>query len=210
LTRILTLPETYRIQLQSLLEHLINIDKENYKINHRESYIFTNPIQNEDDYSVSKLGKDSSNEEPLINNEYKLVENVSIDSCLRPETSIELRRTANSQQKYLLDFVQSYLDELLKFSRRPSEILQPKAFHIVVNGLAGSGKSYVIAIIEKMLSEYCVAESATVSRPRRNYGLLKMAHTGKAALNIHGSTIHSALEIVKIYTRYCCSRPSLF
>ncbi len=57
LTRILTLPEIYRIQMQNLLEYLINIDKENYKINHRESYIFTNPIESEDDYTVSKLGK---------------------------------------------------------------------------------------------------------------------------------------------------------
>ncbi|CAF4011805.1 unnamed protein product [Adineta steineri] len=86
----------------------------------------------------------------------------------------------------------------MQHSRRPSYVAKPKPFHIVVNGLAGSGKSYVISIIEKMIQEYCISESATVSRPRKNLGLLKMAHTGKAALNIHGSTIHSALEIVNI------------
>jgi hypothetical protein len=92
-----------------------------------------------------------------------------------------------------------FLDHLLKHSRRPIQIKKPKPFHIVVNGLAGSGKSYVISVIEKMLNEYCTAESAGVSRPHKNCGLIIMAHTGKAALNIHGSTIHSALEIVIIY-----------
>ncbi|CAF1420076.1 unnamed protein product [Rotaria sordida] len=46
-----------------------------------------------------------------------------------------------------------------------------------------------------MLHEYCITESAGVSHPRKNFGLLKMAHRGKAALKLHGSTIHSALEI---------------
>ncbi|CAF5000416.1 unnamed protein product [Rotaria sp. Silwood1] len=76
---------------------------------------------------------------------------------------------------------------------RSQKISKPLPFHIVVNGLAGSGKSYVISIIEQMLIEFCISESATRNRPRRLKGLLKMAHTGKAALNIHGWTIHTAL-----------------
>ncbi len=70
-------------------------------------------------------------------------------------------------------------------------------FHIVVNGLAGSGKSYVISIIEQMLTDFCISESAIRNRPRRRKGLLKMAHTGKAPLNILGWTIHTALGMVK-------------
>ncbi|CAF2041804.1 unnamed protein product [Rotaria magnacalcarata] len=77
--------------------------------------------------------------------------------------------------------------------KRIQHILKPLPFHIIVNGLAGSGKSYVISIIEQMLTDFCISESAVRNRPRRKKGLLKMAHTGKAALNILGWTIHTAL-----------------
>ena len=197
-TRILTLPQTYRIQLEHLLDHLISIDKENYKINHRESYIFTTPLDDEDDTN-SKLSRDINVKDSLINNEDELFKTVDLNTSLEFPASKALRSTANPQQEYLLGFIQTYLNHLMQHSRRPTHVSKPKPFNIVVNGLAGSGKSYVISIIEKMLNEYCLAESAGVSRPRKNFGLLKMAHTGKAALNIHGSTIHSALEIVNIY-----------
>lgn len=173
----------------------MNIDKDNYKINYRESYIFTNPIENEDDVNF-KLRQESLIDQLEYNSEQKLLKNENIDIGIQSEMLTSLRSTANFQQKYLLDFIQTYFDHLLKYYRRPTHVAQPKPFHIVVNGLAGSGKSYAITIIEKMLNEFCIAESATLSHPRKNFGLLKMAHTGKAALNIHGFTIHSALDIV--------------
>jgi hypothetical protein len=77
--------------------------------------------------------------------------------------------------------------------------LKPLPFHIIVNGLAGSGKSYAISIIEQMLTDFCISESAIRNRARRRKGLLKMAHTGKAALNILGWTIHTALGMVKFF-----------
>jgi hypothetical protein len=77
-TRLLTVPQTYRIQLQNLLDHLLTIDKGRYKINHRESYIFTNPMKNEDD-TTSKLSRDVNHQQPLINNEGELFKNVDID-----------------------------------------------------------------------------------------------------------------------------------
>jgi hypothetical protein len=196
-SRILTLPQTYRLQLKNLLDHLITINEDNYKINFRESYIFTNPTEIEDDNNVAKLKENDSIEHSLFNNDETLLKNDNIESTLGGQTVADLRKTANPQQKYLLEFLQNYFDHLLKHSRRPSHVTKPNPFHIVVNGLAGSGKSYVISIIEKMLQEYCITESAGVSHARKNCGLLKMAHTGKAALNIRGSTIHSALEIVK-------------
>ncbi|CAF2074872.1 unnamed protein product [Rotaria magnacalcarata] len=44
-----------------------------------------------------------------------------------------------------------------------------------------------------MLTDFCISESAVRNRQRRKKGLLKMAHIGKAALNILGWTIHTAL-----------------
>ncbi|CAF3435365.1 unnamed protein product, partial [Rotaria socialis] len=193
-SRILRLPESYRIQLKNLLNHLINIEKENYIINHRESYIFTNAIQKTDDLILKSSGS-SNFEESFMNSEHNAINNINSNTCLASASLTDMQNKANPQQKYLLDFIQTYYDYLLQNSRRPNSVQKPRPFQIVVNGLAGSGKSYVIFIIEKMLQEYCISESATVSRPRKNFGLLKMAHTGKAALNICGSTIHSALEI---------------
>ena len=194
---LLKLPDAYRIQLQNLLEHLVGINNHSFKINYRESYIFTNPEEIENDNIISKRENDVKFQQLLNSNSIQFCPD--IDSSRQCEISTDLRNTANPQQKYLLDFIENYLHYLLNHSRRPSEVAKPKPFHIVVNGLAGSGKSYVINIIEKMLREYCIAETASVSRPRKNCGLLKMAHTGKAALNIRVSTIHSALEIVYLH-----------
>ena len=113
--------------------------------------------------------------------------------------------SANVQQRLLVQFLRQYLHALLQYEEnqhRTNCASKPLPFHIVVNGLAGSGKSYVISIIEQMLTDYCISESAIRNRPRRRKGLLKMAHTGKAALNISGWTIHTALGMVRIISRF--------
>lgn len=178
------------------MEHLVSLDRKEYQINYRESYIFTSPTDIEDENNTSALRQHQSGDRALSDNIDQSLDDSHMDISTELDTLNDLKETANTQQKYLIDFVQDYLDHLLKHSRRPHQTSKPKPFHIVVNGLAGSGKSYVISIIEKMLQNYCISESTTVSRARKNFGLLKVAHTGKAALNIHGSTIHSALEIV--------------
>ena len=53
-----------------------------------------------------------------------------------------------------------------------------------------------------MLTDFCITESAMRNRPRKRKGLLKMAHTGKAALNILGYTIHTALGMVRILLQW--------
>ncbi|CAF4026002.1 unnamed protein product [Rotaria sordida] len=147
------------------------------------------------DNTISKSSTDNNLIQSLITTDDNSFTNIDTNISISSQALADLKNTANHQQKYLLDFVQTYLDHLLMYSRRPTHVKKPKPFHVVVNGLAGSGKSYVISIIEKMLHEYCITESAGVSHPRKNFGLLKMAHRGKAALKLHGSTIHSALEI---------------
>ncbi|CAF4414960.1 unnamed protein product, partial [Adineta steineri] len=138
--RILTLPESYRIQLSNLLHHLLHIDKENYIINYRESFIFTNAIENDDDDNdvLFKTRSDKNDKDSLVNNEHQLFRNIDINTRAEFETTTHLRNTANPQQKYLLDFLQEYFNHLMQHSRRPSYVVKPKPFHIVVNGLAGS------------------------------------------------------------------------
>ncbi|CAF3924025.1 unnamed protein product [Rotaria sp. Silwood1] len=129
-------------------------DQENYKINHRESYIFTSPTDIENDDTNLYLLSNISQKQSLTTNEEALFKNINDNAPISSQPLNELRNTANHQQKYLVDFIQLYLDHLLKHSRRPIRVAKPKPFHIVVNGLDGSDKSYVISIIEKMLSEY--------------------------------------------------------
>ncbi|CAF1338468.1 unnamed protein product [Rotaria sp. Silwood1] len=142
--RIAILPSTYRIHLQNLLNRLVSVDQENYKINHRESYIFTSPTDIENDDTNLYLLSNISQKQSLTTNEEALFKNINDNAPISSQPLNELRNTANHQQKYLVDFIQLYLDHLLKHSRRPIRVAKPKPFHIVVNGLDGSDKSYKI------------------------------------------------------------------
>ncbi|CAF4252301.1 unnamed protein product, partial [Adineta steineri] len=202
----------YKVQMLNALEHLCDLNSHDFIIKPRTSFIFTgeddedieneinenNNITNdkinikcEPDLNVNTESEciDENDEEHLSQNEH-----VGINSAsTRTE---ELLKLANEQQRFLTNFFRQYLAAIMRFEerrRRFKHSSKPLPFHIVVNGLAGSGKSYVISIIEEMLSDFCISESAIRNRPRRRKGLLKLAHTGKAALNILGWTIHSAL-----------------
>eukprot|EP00116_Pleurobrachia_bachei_P000239 sb/3460501/ len=59
---------------------------------------------------------------------------------------------------------------------------------LFISGFGGTGKSYLIAA----LSGYCYVQREV---HKRDTGLLLMAPTGVAALNIFGVTIHAALDI---------------
>ena len=51
--------------------------------------------------------------------------------------------------------------------------------HLLIKGIAGSGKSYVIDAIRNLLKEKCQV----------------LACTGKASYNINGITLHSFLKL---------------
>ncbi|CAF3091232.1 unnamed protein product [Rotaria sp. Silwood2] len=220
LQRFSTLPGAYKIQMINAVEHLCDLNAHDFVIKPRTSFIFTtedeeevddetsNNIQQMNDSSITKNNKasckrafseniDEDDQEHLNPNEDMTI------NCPSSRTE-ELLLSANTQQLFLANFFRQYLAALMRYEEsryRSQKISKPLPFHIVVNGLAGSGKSYVISIIEQMLIDFCISESATRNRPRRLKGLLKMAHTCKAALNIHGWTIHTALGmlIVKLF-----------
>ncbi|CAF1168506.1 unnamed protein product [Rotaria sp. Silwood1] len=212
LQRFSTLPGAYKIQMINAIEHLCDLNAHDFVIKPRTSFIFTtedeedvddetsNNIQQMNDSNITKSNKDSCKRafsESIDEDDQEHVnpnEDMTIN-CPSSRTE-ELLLSANTQQLFLANFFRQYLAALMRYEEsryRSQKISKPLPFHIVVNGLAGSGKSYVISIIEQMLIDFCISESATRNRPRRQKGLLKMAHTGKAALNIHGWTIHTAL-----------------
>ncbi|GFU07084.1 ATP-dependent DNA helicase [Trichonephila clavipes] len=66
-----------------------------------------------------------------------------------------------------------------------------KRLHWMIQGAAGTGKSFLINIIEKTLIRMFEKPDQDPSQPT----VLKLAPTGKAASNIKGETLHQALGI---------------
>jgi ATP-dependent DNA helicase PIF1 len=64
----------------------------------------------------------------------------------------------------------------------------PPPLRINIDGTAGTGKSYLIAAITKVLND--VASSYNLASP-----VLRMAPSGIAAFNISGQTLHTALDV---------------
>ncbi|CAF1425719.1 unnamed protein product [Adineta steineri] len=207
-----TLPGAYKVQMLNALEHLCDLNAHDFAIKPKTSFIFTGDDEDDIEDNINEDNKKISNNNTSnykidsnqnVINEYINDEDeehthskndIQINSpSIRTE---ELLTSANTQQRFLAKFFRQYLLAIMRCEEnrlRLKHASKPLPFHIVVNGLAGSGKSYVISIIEQMLTDFCISESAIRNRPRRRKGLLKMAHTGKAALNILGWTIHTAL-----------------
>jgi hypothetical protein len=214
------LPGAYKVQLLNALDHLCDLNAHDFIIKPRTSFIFTT----EDEVEDEEENKNDDLKE--INNTVDSNKNTSceddrekghqcvhldrdIETVLPATRTEELLASANVQQRFLVNFFKQYLAAVMRYEdsrHRFKHASKPLPFHLVVNGLAGSGKSYIISIIEQMLTDFCISESAVRNRPRRKKGLLKMAHTGKAALNILGWTIHTALGMVQfvfvLYSKY--------
>ncbi|CAF1406834.1 unnamed protein product [Adineta steineri] len=202
--RFSTLPGAYKVQMLNALEHLCDLNAHDFVIKPRTSFIFT---AEDEEYTEDNINDNSNetNDNSTVNckidsNQNALNENINEENDMQINCSFtrteELLALANTQQRFLANFCKQYLQAIMCYeeSRRSfKHASKPLPFHIVVNDLAGSGKSYVISIIEQILTNFCISESAIRNRPCPRKGLLKMAHTGKAALNILGWTIHTAL-----------------
>ncbi|CAF0827824.1 unnamed protein product [Didymodactylos carnosus] len=101
----------------------------------------------------------------------------------------------HEKQKTVINFVSEYLQKTLEHVRQPKDVKKPKPFHLIVNGLGGSGKGFTIQIIEELMKNYCVAEQRTRNTPRFKTAMIKIAFTSKAACKIGGYTIHTALGL---------------
>ncbi|GFV38025.1 ATP-dependent DNA helicase PIF1 [Trichonephila clavipes] len=134
-------------------------------------------------------------EPALVYDENELVGNISLDmkashgkgfSIFQPtnkypdEKYRELVQKCNLKQRDLVQHWQSCL------RREPA-----KRLHWMIQGAAGTGKSFLINIIEQILIPMFEKEDQDPSQPT----VLKLAPTGKAASNIKGETLHLALGI---------------
>jgi len=174
------LPGAYQIQMLNALEHLCDLNDHDFVIKPRASFIFTDDDEEEDienninensthasninnELNEKHLNKNLTGENIDEENDENLNNDENIKINLPSTRTEELLGAANTQQRFLANFLKQYLAAIMRYEQskfRVQDTLKPLPFHIIVNGLAGSGKSYAISIIEQMLTDFCISESA--------------------------------------------------
>lgn len=120
---------------------------------------------------------------PKFTNTYKNTseDNNNVLELMKSSEYLGILRSLNEEQRSIYD------DIMYRKRTFPNESL-----YLFLTGGAGSGKTYTLhAIIQGLLRIY---HKDLHSNPLKAKALL-MAYTGKAAFNINGTTIHSALHI---------------
>ena len=98
-------------------------------------------------------------------------------------------RSLNHKQRTLFNIVHSWAKQYVKSSVLSLQNLEP--FHIFLTGNAGCGKSFLMKVLYQSLTKTLSYGNMSVDKPK----VLLMAPTGVAAINIDGTTIHTALNI---------------
>ena len=99
-------------------------------------------------------------------------------------------RTLNLKQREYFQIVYNWSKRFVKNLSSVSQIrIEP--LHIFITGGAGTGKSHLIRTIYHSLTKTLSYRATTLDKPK----VLLVAPTGVAAVNIDGTTIHSALGL---------------
>ena len=93
---------------------------------------------------------------------------------------VDIANLVDNQRRIFLRVVDHY--------RRTLAGENPAPLRINIDGTAGMGKSYLIDALTKALTEMALERG-------RRCPISRVAPTGIAAFNIHGSTLHQALSI---------------
>jgi ATP-dependent DNA helicase PIF1 len=103
------------------------------------------------------------------------------------------------EQAEVVQTVEAYLRELTQWHYNVAidpHAPKPAPFHLFVTGPGGTGKTFVIQRIRKVVRNWNAAEEARgFGRPRYNDGILVGAFTGVAAHTSGGRTLHDSLQI---------------
>lgn len=99
-------------------------------------------------------------------------------------------RSLNIEQRKIFDYVYNWAKTLVKnlSSKSPRKI---HAFHLFLSGSGGCGKSHLIRTIYHALTKLFMYHHSDPTKSK----VLILAPTGVAAINIGGTTLHSALHI---------------
>ena len=110
---------------------------------------------------------------------------------LMPDENInELIRTLNIRQCKIFDMIYTWAKTYIKNLSSVNQVANPP-LQLFVTGGAGAGKSHLIKTIYASVSKTLAYGSSHIEKPT----VLLLAPTGVAAINVNGTTIHSALGI---------------
>lgn len=139
------------------------------------NYEFLNPDNLPNDVLETNLRHSSSNKSFTLTNTSTL-----------PDTDFyKLIQSLNSKQRLLFDFIY-YWATAMRLS-----VNVPDPFHIFLSGGGGVGKSHLINAIYEGVTRALRTPAHSPDQPT----VLLTASTGKAAVNINGTTLHSAFNL---------------
>ena len=115
----------------------------------------------------------------------------SVDDESIPQNVIyDMCSELNGEQQQLFDFMMKYAQQLQLNER--NDLPDPEPFNIFLSGGAGVGKTYLTVLIREYFKK-------TWKVPGQNMdehpAVVVTASTGKAAVNIDGTTLHSAFAL---------------
>ena len=113
-----------------------------------------------------------------------------ISPLISDEAISEKIGSLNCMQREVFERVNKWVRNYLK-SRSSNKITNCEPMHLFLTGSAGCGKSHLLSTIKYFLLKSLSYQSGGSDKEK----LLMLAPTGVAAVNIDGSTIHSALGI---------------
>ena len=99
-------------------------------------------------------------------------------------------RSLNQRQRALYNMVHSWAKQCIK-SNLGSTLVNMEPLHIFLTGNAGCGKSFLMKVLYQSLNKTLSYGNVSLDKPK----VLLIAPTGVAAINIDGTTIHTALNI---------------
>ena len=99
-------------------------------------------------------------------------------------------RSLNHRQRALYNIVHSWAKQCIK-SNLASTLVNMEPLRIFLTGNAGCGKSFLMKVLYQSLTKTLSYGNVSLDKPK----VLLMAPTGVAAINIDGTTIHTALNI---------------
>ena len=101
-----------------------------------------------------------------------------------------MMRSLNHRQRALYNIVHSWAKQCIK-SNLASTLVNMEPLQIFLTGNAGCGKSFLMKVLYQSLTKTLSYGNISLDKPK----VLLMAPTGVAAINIDGTTIHTALNI---------------
>ena len=125
---------------------------------------------------------DDVQKESTSNRQYKKVELYSDEIIKRMTLQLD------KEQRIILDIAVDYAKNIIK-ARKGKNVMQKPPL-LIVQGGAGSGKSFLIDVISQHLEKNLRYSGDCPDHPY----ILKLAFTGTAAANIQGQTLHSAFS----------------